>query len=439
MSHQIRPKTLEEWLTYWENLHRGQSIDLGLQRVNAVSARFAWHINVPIITVAGTNGKGSVCAFLTAIYRAAGFSVGTFFSPHIHRFNERITLNSQPVDDNTLISAFERLDHTRGEISLTYFEANTLTAMLIFLEAKVDVIVLEVGLGGRLDAVNLFDADVAILSNVDLDHQAYLGDTREAIGREKAGIFRQGRPAIVGEQNPPESVLETINDIGAIPLIYGLDFFYEKMSSQWSFFFEPRVKTYQARQKFALPLPTLRGSYQFGNASMALCAIECLRKRLPVDIGSIKKGLLLVHHPGRFEILPQRPMVILDVGHNPHAAFALRKNLLCLPYAKQHFAVFSMFKDKAIEQVVHILKEEFEHWFIAPLQSQRGACCTDIYDILLKQGIKAVTICKTIPLAYQAAIKQANEGDRIVVFGSFLTVADAMRVVSGLWTRKIKK
>lgn len=430
MSQQIRPSTLEEWLIYWENLHQGQSIELGLQRVKAVSARFAWSINIPIITVAGTNGKGSVCAFLTAIYRAAGFSVGTFFSPHIHRFNERITLNNQPVDDDTLISAFERLDHIREEISLTYFEANTLAAMLIFLEAKVDVIVLEVGLGGRLDAVNLFDADVAILSNVDLDHQIYLGDTREAIGREKAGIFRQGRPAIVGEQNPPESVLETINDIGAVPLIYGLDFFYEKMlSSQWSFFFEPRVKKYQAQQKFALPLPILRGSYQLNNASMALCAIECLRECLPVDIGSIKKGLLLVHHPGRFEILPQRPMVILDVGHNPHAALALRKDLRCLPYAKKHFAVFAMFSDKAIEEVVHILKGEFEHWFIAPLPSQRSACCADIYAVLLKQGIKAVTICETIPLAYQAAIKQANEEDRIVVFGSFLTVAGAMKVI----------
>ncbi len=427
-----RPSTLEEWLIYWENLHQGQSIDLSLQRVKAVSARFAWHINTPIITVAGTNGKGSVCAFLTAIYRAAGFSVGAFFSPHIHRFNERITLNNQPVDDDTLISAFERLDHIRAEISLTYFEANTLAAMLIFLEGKVDVIILEVGLGGRLDAVNLFDANVAILSNADLDHQAYLGDTREAIGREKAGIFRQGRPAIVGEQNPPESVLEVINDIGAVPLMYGLDFFYEKMSSQWNFSFQPRVKGYQAQQKFALPFPILRGSYQLGNASMALCAIECLREYLPVDVGSIKKGLLSVRHPGRFEILPQRPMVVLDVAHNPHAALALRRDLHCLPYAKKHFAVFAMFSDKAVEEVVHILKGEFEHWFIAPLPSRRSACCAYIRDVLLKQEIKAVTICKTIPLAYQAAMKQANEEDRIVVFGSFLTVAGAMRVISNV-------
>ncbi|MBN3860133.1 bifunctional tetrahydrofolate synthase/dihydrofolate synthase [Neisseriaceae bacterium PsAf] len=423
----MKKNSLQEWLDYWLTAHGDNEIELGLDRVNQVKNQMDWQIDRPIITVGGTNGKGSVCAFLTAIYTQAGYRVGTLTSPHLLRYNERIAINGEPVTDEKIIRAFERIENKRATISLTYFEVNVLAAVDVFLQEKVDIIILEVGLGGRLDAVNIFDADVAVLTNVDLDHQEYLGDTREKIAYEKAGIYRPEKPAIVGEIDPANALLEYITEINAIGLRLGVDYSYERLGHQWNFHFKPSHQQHaKEHRRFALPIPALRGSYQLDNASSALCAIECLHSKMPVDTGSIKKGLLLVSHPARFQILPGRPIVVLDVGHNPHAARELKNNFLHLPFAKKKIAIFSMLADKDIDTVLDILKDEFDAWYIATLNTNRALSCAKIEEKLLQHGVQKIKTFNSIAKAYHSALKEISEDDRIVVFGSFFTVAEVM-------------
>ncbi|MDO4907565.1 bifunctional tetrahydrofolate synthase/dihydrofolate synthase [Neisseria sp.] len=424
-------KTLNDWLSHLETAHSAGLIDMGLSRVGEVKNTMRLEPQCPVVVVAGTNGKGSVCAFLTQIYRQAGFKVGTLTSPHLLKYNERICINGEPVSDEAITASFERIEAARGGISLTYFEFNTLAAVDIFMRENVDVMVLEVGLGGRLDAVNVFDADCAVVTSVDLDHQSFLGDTIEAVGYEKAGVFRSGKPAVCGQNPPPESLRRHAESIGANLLLAKRDFGFSRLEQQqWSFHFHPDAASGRSdglkRNRNALPVPALRGACQLGNAACALAVIECLNHHLPIDIGSIKRGLLLVHNPGRFQVLPGRPLTILDVAHNPHAARALRQGLVALPFAEKRTAVFSILADKDSDGVIDIVKDQFDQWYIAPLHLPRGMSAAEIEKKLNRCGIDAVHSFDNIQTAYQAALAQAGENDRITVFGSFHTVAEVM-------------
>ncbi|KEQ01785.1 Folylpolyglutamate synthase, partial [Snodgrassella alvi SCGC AB-598-J21] len=370
MAEKFHATGLSSWLQYLENGVAGGEIEMGLARVGAVRDRMGLKPVCPLIVVGGTNGKGSVCAYLTQIYHEAGYRVGTLTSPHLLRFNERIAINGEAVADDLIVSAFEHIETARTEIPLTYFEFNTLAAVDVFIRQQVDVMILEVGLGGRLDAVNIFDADVAVITSVDLDHEAFLGDTVEKVAFEKAGIMRAGKPVICAQIPVPHSLSSHAAEVGADLLLLGRDFDCHKMEmQQWSYRFHPQKSSLYTGEhaRHALPIPVLRGNFQLSNAACALTVLECLSERLPLDIGAIKRGLLRVRHPGRFQVLPGRPVTVLDVGHNPHAARALRSSLIALPYAEKRMAVFSMLADKDIDAVLEIIKDQFDCWLIAPL------------------------------------------------------------------------
>ena len=404
---------------------------MGLERVGEVKKRMGLQPLCPVVVVAGTNGKGSVCAYLSQIYTQAGFKVGTLTSPHLLRYNERIAVNTRPVEDTVIVASFERIEAARAGISLTYFEFNTLAAVDIFIREKVDVMVLEVGLGGRLDAVNVFDADCAVVTSVDLDHQAFLGDTVEQVAFEKAGVFRSGKPAICGQTPPPESLRRHAGEIGAELLLIKRDFDFSTLENvQWSYRYHPQNSDGRTRNRNALPFPALRGAYQLSNAACALTVLECLGDRLPVDIAAIKRGLLLVENPGRFQVLPGRPLTVLDVGHNPHAARALRRSLINLMFAEKRTAVFSILADKDIDGVLDIIKDQFDEWHIAPLDVPRGMTAEALVRKLSEHGIENVKVFENIEKAYRAALEKAGENDRIVVFGSFHTVAAVMAALS---------
>jgi dihydrofolate synthase/folylpolyglutamate synthase len=409
---------LDEWLVYLENLHL-KDIDLGLARVARVRDAMALNPAFPVITVGGTNGKGSVSAMLSTMLRCAGFRVGTYTSPHILRYNERIAIDMEPVPDADITTTFAAIEAARGEVSLSYFEFGTLAAMHVFARQGVDVAVLEVGLGGRLDAVNIFDPDVAVVVSVDLDHQSYLGDTREAIGYEKAGIFRAGRPALCADPNPPQSLLDHAAAIGADLRLIGRDFRHQRMDNQWAF----RMPGFD---RHALPLPALRGDYQLDNASAALAALAVLHERLPVGLGAIKRGLAEVDWPGRFQVLPGRPLVVLDVGHNPHAVRALVRSMRSLPYAERSVAVFSMLADKDVDAVIELAREAFDAWYVGGLDLPRGQTAHALGARLAAHDVGEVHLRPTVAEAWKDALSQASENDRIVVFGSFHTVAEVM-------------
>jgi len=323
MDSATAPQSLSDWLSHLERIHPSV-IDMGLDRVALVRDRLGLTPAFPIVAVAGTNGKGSVCAMLESILSGAGYKVGVYTSPHLLRYNERVRVQGQEAADETLAHAFARIEQARSEVSLTYFEFGTLAAMEIFTREHVDIAVLEVGLGGRLDAVNAFDSNCAVVTSIDFDHMEFLGNSRDSIGAEKAGIFRAGRPAICGEGDAPAGLLRRVEEIGARLQLIGRDFGFNADPNQWQFWSA-------LGKRSALPYPALRGDYQLGNAATALAALEQLRERLPVDMGAIRRGLLDVQLPGRFQVLPGRPMVILDVGHNPHAARALASSLRRLP------------------------------------------------------------------------------------------------------------
>ena len=424
--------SLQQWLTQLEQGMVGGVIDLGLERTRAVKERLNLAPKCPLVIVGGTNGKGSVCAFLTQMYVQAGYKVGTLTSPHLQHYNERIAINGVPSSDEQIITSFERIQAAcKDDIALTYFEYNVLAAVDVFDRANVDVMVLEVGMGGRLDAVNVFDADVTVVTSVDVDHQAFLGDNIEQIAFEKAGIFRSGKPAVVAQLPLPESMRAHAEDLGTPILLLQRDFAYVKQEQQqWSFRFHPQQTDLDLAEhkRHALPIPALRGASQMSNAACALAVLECLNAQLPVDMGAIKRGLLLVSNPGRFQVLPGRPLVVWDVGHNPHAARALRNGLLALPYAQKRMAVFSMLADKDIASVLEILKDQFDEWLIAPLDMPRGMNTEDLQAALNQAGIDAVVSFPNIAKAYQSALSQATENDRIVTFGSFHTVAEVMDI-----------
>jgi dihydrofolate synthase/folylpolyglutamate synthase len=412
------PESLAQWLAHIERVHPA-SIALGLERVGAVRARLALVPSFPLITVGGTNGKGSTCAMLEAILNQAGYRVGCYTSPHLLRYNERVRIGRVEASDAALARAFAAVERARGDTQLTYFEFGTLAAVLLFVEAAVDVAVLEVGLGGRLDAVNAFDADCAVVTAIDIDHVDYLGPDRETIGREKAGIFRAGRPAICSDPKPPASLLRYAEEVGAALLRMGRDFGTRIQGRHWQYW-GPRG----ARN--ALPHPVLRGACQLENAAAAITALECMRDRLPIAVNDIRQGLLQAEIAGRFQVIPGRPPVVLDVAHNPHAARALAANLHAMKCAGRTYCVFAMLRDKDIPGVAAAVAPLISRWFIAGLDAPRGADIGDIERALGGAGITAFTRCASVADAYVQACDTAGEDDRILVFGSFYTAASVM-------------
>jgi dihydrofolate synthase/folylpolyglutamate synthase len=413
--------SLQDWLAHIERLH-AQPIELGLDRVLAVQCALGVGQGVPMITVGGTNGKGSTCAMLERILLCAGYRVGLYTSPHLLDYNERVRIDGRPASDEALCESFAKVEAARGDTPLTYFEFGTLAAWQAFSVAEVEAVILEVGLGGRLDAVNVFDADCAIVTAIDLDHMDYLGETREAIGFEKAGIFRSGRPAIVGDAQPPQSLLEDATRIGAELQVMGRDFGYMAEQGQWTWW-GPRGR------RGGLAHPALRGAIQLANASTAIAALEALADRLTVSMQDIRRGLIEVELPGRFQVLPGRPTVVLDVGHNPQAAGVLADNLGGMSFHPETWAVFGMLSDKDIAGVIERVKGRVDRWFAATLPGPRGTTAGALARILADQGI-CVEACFDSPAdAYRAARKRAGENDRIVAFGSFLTVAGVLHAI----------
>ncbi|HET9114287.1 MAG TPA: bifunctional tetrahydrofolate synthase/dihydrofolate synthase [Burkholderiales bacterium] len=413
--------SLSEWLVYLESLH-GKTIDMGLERVAIVAAQLFTAMPMAIVTVGGTNGKGSTCAYLEAILIEAGYRVGLYTSPHLLRYNERIRINRTPVSDEALVSAFDRIEAVRGKTSLTYFEFGTLAAMHLFEQAAVDVAILEVGLGGRLDAVNVFDTDCAIVTCIDIDHTEFLGTTREQIGREKAGIFRSGRPAICADASPPRSLRSHAQAIGADWRAVGEAYRYEVHATGWD---------YTGEQRYAnLPLPAMRGSYQVNNAAAAIAALELLQQRLPVPEQALRLGLKNAVIPGRFQVLPGLPLRILDVAHNPHGAAALAENLGRMPVTGKTYAVFAMLADKDIASVVAAMTDEIDIWLAAGLNESRGASAAQMHTILEASGATRIQLLDSVEQAWNLACEQASENDRICVFGSFYTVAAVLRLIA---------
>jgi len=420
------PVTLDAWLTRLEAMHP-KAIDMGLARVQQVKEAMQLQFACPVIIVGGTNGKGSTCAMLEAILLRAGYHVGLYTSPHLLVFNERMRIDGQSIDDARLIAAFEKIESARGEVSLSYFEFTTLAAMQLFADAGLDAVIFEVGLGGRLDAVNVLDADVAIVTSVDIDHTEYLGDTREKIGFEKAGIFRSGKAAICGDPVPPDSLVQHAEKIGADLWLFNRDFNYAGDKQQWNF-------SARGSRRNALAYPALRGANQLLNASSVLAALEALRLSLPVSAQDVRSGLATVELAGRFQILPGTPLVILDVAHNPHAAATLAQNLDNMGFHPYTYAVFGAMQDKDIEGVIAHLKGRIDHWCVTDLPLPRAATATEIKDKLqaLDDALTEADSEHTVQTfaspahAFANALSRAGENDRIAVFGSFLTVAGVM-------------
>lgn len=425
----MQASTLADWLARLERLHP-KGIDLGLDRVRAVAERLDLALHAPTIVVGGTNGKGSTCAMLDSILRAAGYRTGLYTSPHLLDFNERARIDGVNASDAQLIGQFEAVEAARGTTSLTYFEFTTLAVLRLFALARLDAVVLEIGLGGRLDAVNLVDADAAIVTSIDVDHVDYLGPTRESIGFEKAHIYRSGRPAICSDPQPPQTLLDHAASIGADLWRFGRDFNYSGDRQQWA---------YGGRlvRRNGLPYPALRGANQLLNAAGALAALEALSERLPVSQQAVRQGLLTVEIPARFQVLPGRPTTILDVAHNPHAAAVLAQNLDSMGFFPVTHAVFGMLRDKDIAGVVARLGDRVDHWHVGPTPGDRGASAAAIAQLLRAAGVaegagKSIIEHKSISSAYFAAREAASADDRILAFGSFLSVAETLRAIRAM-------
>jgi dihydrofolate synthase/folylpolyglutamate synthase len=413
-------RTLAEWLAFIE-LQHPKSIALGLERVAEVRQRMGVALRCPVITVGGTNGKGSVCAMLEAMLRAGGYRTGLYTSPHLERYNERVRIAGVEAGDEALCASFEAVEAARGDIALTYFEYGTLGALWLFDREGIEAAVLEVGLGGRLDAVNIIDADCAVLTSVGIDHVDYLGPDRESIGREKAGIFRQGRPAVIAEPSPPRTVLEA----PGVHYRLGRDFGYLDERSQWSYWGP-------AGKRAGLAHPALRGAMQLRNAAAALCALDCLRERLPLGMQDMRRGLAEVALPARFQVLPGRPQIVLDVAHNPQAAVVLADNLGASGYAPETIAVCGMLRDKDIAGVLAALAPRVTRWHLASLAGARGARAEE-----LARHVHGEHECFDSPgAAFDAALKRAHDDDKIVVFGSFLTVGEVLEWLKNKKTSK---
>ena len=438
MSAAPAPASLAGWLEHLEQLHPlGQAgIELGLERVRQVKDLLQQSQHCPVITVGGTNGKGSTCAYLQNILLRAGYKVGCYTSPHLLRYNERVRLNGVPADDDLLCAAFARVEAARqaSGVALTYFEFGTLAAWEVFAAAGVEVAILEVGLGGRLDAVNVYEPDVAVITSVALDHTAWLGDDRDSIGYEKAGIFRAGKPALCADPHPPQGLLQQAAALGADLRLLGCDFGFEKAAAgtaenRWQWRWWCRRPDGQVLRR-PLAYPGLRGATQLFNASVALAALEALGDRLPVTMQAIRPGLIETELCGRFQVIPGKPSIVLDVGHNPQALAVLADNLGNMGFFNRTHAVLGMLSDKDIANALLPLRGKIDVWHLASLPGPRGTPAATLAEILAGLGVAGEVFCHDSPQqAMQAAREAAAESDRILAFGSFYTVAGALQVL----------
>jgi dihydrofolate synthase / folylpolyglutamate synthase len=415
--------SLEQWLAYQTQVHP-QAIDLGLDRLKQVLDRLGWRPpKVPVITVAGTNGKGSVSGYCASIMAAAGYRVGTFTSPHLRDYRERIRVHDRWVSAEEVVSAFERIEAARGQVGLTFFEFNTLAALLVFEAAKLDAWVLEIGMGGRLDAVNVVDPDVAVVVSIGLDHQEYLGVTLEAIAREKAGIFRRGRPAVLGSLDMPVVVEDTARGIGAALKRLGSEYTYVREDAAWQY----RGSRWNLPH---LPAPALVGDTQYANAATALAALEEIDMRLPISAAAVAQGLERVRLVARFQVIaPARsgaPTWILDVAHNPAAARVLARNLRDLPSAGRTLAVCGILTDKDAAGVAAELRDCVDVWWCVSTEGERGRSGAALAETVRLEVAAPVQAADSTSAGCAAALAHANPSDRILVFGSFHTVGPAL-------------
>ncbi|KRC00482.1 bifunctional folylpolyglutamate synthase/dihydrofolate synthase [Hydrogenophaga sp. Root209] len=427
------PTTLPEWLAHAERLHP-VTIDMGLERVQRVAQRMDLSLTCPVITVAGTNGKGSTCAMLEAVYTQSGYRTGVYTSPHLVHFEERCRVAGEPVATEELLPAFAEVEVARKgqggdeEISLSYFEFTTLAILRTLSRSGLDVAILEVGLGGRLDAVNIIDADCAVITCIALDHMALLGNDREAIGFEKAGIMRTGRPVVVSDPVPPQSVLDRALEIGAELWRIGKDFHFAGDQQQWGWAMHP---SHGGRRYAGLAYPALRGANQLVNASGVLGAVEALRSKLPVTAQAVRNGLALVELPGRFQIVPGTPTLVLDVAHNPHSVAALTENLDAMGYYPTTHAVFGAMADKDLDAMIERIAPLIDRWHLTDLPLPRASTAAALAETLKAHPATAkstVAGCHANPMeALQAAVSHADPADRIVVFGSFFTVGGVLQ------------
>ncbi len=415
-------QTLDDWLAHCERLHP-KTIALGLDRVREVAQRLELAFTCPVVTVAGTNGKGSTCAMLEAICLQAGWRTAVYTSPHLVHFEERCRVHGEIVKAADLVPHFEAVEQARGDVQLTYFEFTTLAILRLMAASQPDVAILEVGLGGRLDAVNIIDADCAIITSVDLDHMEFLGPDRESIGFEKAGILRTGRPAIVSDPVPPQSVIDRATEIGADLWRLGRDFNYSGDKQQWGW-------AGRGRRYAGLAYPALRGANQLVNASGVLAALESLRDRLPVTAQAVRNGLAMVELPGRFQIVPGQPTLVLDVAHNPHSVAALAANLDAMGYYPCTHAVFGAMADKDLAPMLAKVGPLIDRWYFTDLPTARAASATQLQAAWQAQekrrDVQATAWADPLQ-ALQGAVAAAHPADRIVVFGSFYTVGGVLK------------
>jgi dihydrofolate synthase/folylpolyglutamate synthase len=414
----VRFRDVAGWLA-WQQVAHPVEVDPGLERVGAVWRRMRMPMAATVLTVGGTNGKGSACAYLDAILRAAGYETGLFTSPHLARYNERIRVGGREIGDQALLAAFAEIDAALGETSLTFFEWNTLAAFAAFARARVDVAVLEVGMGGRLDAVNLLDADASAVVSVGLDHCEWLGSTVEAIGFEKAGIFRAGRPAVFGSRLMPRSVAAHAAAIGARLRRIGTDFDYVERADGWDYV------GFGSRRR-ELPLPALEGVSQLGNAAVALAVLESAEPALLVPDEAVRTGLVTVRLAGRFQVIPGQPEWILDVAHNAEAATSLAASLASRPHAGRTIAVCGILGDKDVEAIVAALASQVRRWIAVGLDGPRALQPADLARRIRQAGAQSVVAVADVAAGLAQARVECGPGDRAVVFGSFLAVGPAL-------------
>ncbi|MBS7806556.1 bifunctional tetrahydrofolate synthase/dihydrofolate synthase [Variovorax sp. PCZ-1] len=431
-------KDLDQWLAYIEGLHP-KNIDMGLERVRVVWSRikstYGVDISCPVITVAGTNGKGSTCAMLESVYSQAGYKTGVYSSPHLVHFLERCRIRNESASATDFIAACADVESARcqktseneGDVSLTYFEFTTLAFLLVMCRAakagQLDVMILEVGLGGRLDAVNIIDTDCAVITSIDLDHMEYLGPDRESIGREKAGIMRAGKPVIVSDPMPPQSVIDHAEKLGADLWRMGTDFNFQGDKQQWGW-------AGRAKRFSGLAYPALRGANQLINASGVLAAITAMNEQLPITAQAVRNGMAFVELPGRFQIVPGQPALVLDVAHNPHSVAALTANLDAMGFYPTTHAVFGAMADKDLTPMLLKLAPIVDRWYFTDLPTARAAKAFELqsrWKALNTRSDAQSSVYTSPQEALDAAVAAADAADRIVVFGSFYTVGGVLQ------------
>ena len=417
-----QPRTLDDWLAHCAAMHP-KTMDLSLERTAEVKRRLGIHFDAPVIVVAGTNGKGSTCAMLESIARHAGYRVGLYQKPELVHFTERCRVNGEPVSAEALAVQFAAVEGARGDITLTQFEFSTLAIARLLSMTELDLVILEVGLGGRYDSVNAFDADCAVITSIDLDHTEYLGPDRESIGLEKAQIMRPGKPVIVSDPLPPKSVVAHAEAIGADLWRVGRDFNHSGDRQQWAW-------SGRGRRYHGMSYPALRGANQLLNAAGAIAALIAIRDRLPINAQAVRTGLALVELPGRFQIVPGQPALVLDVAHNPQAVAALALNLDAMGFFPRTHAVFGVMADKDVAGLLAKIAPLVDVWHCCDLPNPRAASADSLAELVRAAcGAREVVIHRhaSPAAALRAAAAGADPADRIVVFGSFYTVGGVLK------------